>query len=72
VGHASVVLLSNAEFRVRKAGQRRVRTENKKNVHAFIVGMFCSHNKLSPRVVSKMERVFYNPYKDDTFVNKQG
>ena len=36
--HADNVTLFNVEFIVSKAGQRRVRDEKKKNVHAFVEG----------------------------------
>lgn len=36
--HAANVVLNNCEFIVSEAGQRRVRQEKKKNVHAFVKG----------------------------------
>ena len=36
--HADQVTLSDCQFIVSKAGQRRVRDERRKNVHAFIEG----------------------------------
>ena len=38
VDHMKCVVLEDAKFVVRKGGQKRVREENKKNVHAFAVG----------------------------------
>ena len=36
--HADYVKLGNVEFRVRKGGKERVRSEKSKNVHAFVIG----------------------------------
>jgi len=38
IGHASQVLVRECEFTVSKAGRERVLREQKKNVHAFVVG----------------------------------
>lgn len=37
--HVDNIVLEDAEFRVSKAGQKRVRDEKKKNVHAKVKGM---------------------------------
>ena len=36
--HADYVKLGDVEFRVRKGGKERVRSEKSKNVHAFVIG----------------------------------
>ena len=36
--HADYVKLGDVEFRVRKGGKERVRSEKAKNVHAFVIG----------------------------------
>ena len=38
IDHVNHLSLEQAKFIVRKGGQKRVRTEGKKNVHAFAVG----------------------------------
>ena len=54
-------------FVVRKGGQKRVREEGKKNVHAFAVGYLMS-SKLSS--YHDWDRVKYNPYTDDYFMHQ--
>lgn len=63
--HARSVELWNAWGSVSQAGRRRVLREQRKNVHAFIVGDACQvddHMRWG-----EPERVFYNPYKFEEF-----
>ena len=71
--YADYVKLGDVEFRVRKGGKERVRSEKSKNVHAFVIGTlldYCEYpcedipSPYSDKVVT------YNPYKYDTFVFK--
>ena len=71
--HADYVKLGNVEFRVRKGGKEKVRSEKSKNVHAFVIGTlleYCEYpcdyipNPPSDKIVT------YNPYKYDSFVYK--
>jgi hypothetical protein len=71
--HADYVKLGDVEFRVRKGGKERVRSEKSKNVHAFVIGTlleYCEYpcdyipNPPSDKIVT------YNPYKYDSFVYK--
>jgi hypothetical protein len=71
--HADYVKLGDVEFRVRKGGKEKVRSEKSKNVHAFVIGTlleYCEYpcdfipNPPSDKVVT------YNPYKHDSFVYK--
>jgi hypothetical protein len=73
--HADYVKLGDVEFRVRTGGRNRVRTEKQKNVHAFVVGNlleYCEYpcdnipNPPSNNIIT------YNPYKNETFVYKEG
>ena len=65
-----VVLKGN--FVVRKGGQKRVRNEGKKNVHAFAVGhmseYFLSTSESLKKEFADWDRVKYNPYEDDYFM----
>ncbi len=63
------VVLDDVHFVVNKAGQNRVRKENKKYVHAFAYGTLMA-NTLGPE--EKMVRVNYNPYKNDQFQTRHG
>ena len=74
VAHRQFVTIRDAKFVVRKGGQKRVREEGKKNVHAFAVGYvddkFNINNiKPSPYDANFVwQRVTYNPYKNDYFM----
>ena len=68
IGHDNHVVLSEAKFVVRKGGQKRVREQGKKNVHAFAVGMLASPFISHPPIENfGWNRVKYNPYEDDYF-----
>jgi len=71
--YADYVKLGDVEFRVRQVGKEKVRDEQRKNVHAFVIGKlldYCEYpcdeipNPSSDKIVT------YNPYKYDTFVFK--
>jgi hypothetical protein len=67
IAHVDSICLVNVKFTVQKAGQARVRKENRKNVHAFIVGTYslsCMGIDSSGKLPCK---ITYNPYKDDKF-----
>lgn len=71
--YADYVKLGDVEFRVRKGGKERVRSEKSKNVHAFVIGTlldYCEYpcDDMPPPSSDKV--VTYNPYKHDTFVFK--
>ena len=64
-------LLQNCEFIVSQHGQKRVRREKRKNVHAFIQGelavdIFGSNLPINEAVM--LGKVSYNPYTDDSFM----
>ena len=71
--HADYVKLGDVEFRVRKGGKERVRSEKSKNVHAFVIGKlldYCEYPCEDMPSSSSDKVVTYNPYKHDTFVFK--
>jgi hypothetical protein len=71
--YADYVKLSDVEFRVRKGGKERVRSEKSKNVHAFVIGKlldYCEYPCDEIPTPSSDKVVTYNPYKNDTFVFK--
>lgn len=68
IGHDSIVCLIDVEFVVRQAGNRKVREEGKKNVHAFAVGTLGSPEDRVPD--GEWIGVTYNPYRDTTFVTR--
>ena len=73
VMHADYVKLRDVEFRVRQGGKEKVRSEKRKNVHAFVIGTlvdFCEYPCDSMPVEPSANVVTYNPYKYDSFVYK--
>ena len=71
--YADYVKLGGVEFRVRKGGKERVRSEKSKNVHAFVIGKlldYCEYPCEDMPSPSSDKVVTYNPYKHDTFVFK--
>ena len=68
--HTNQLNLSNAMFVVRKSGNERVRSEGKKNVHAFVNGIV-SDKSSGHLVISNSfhnsYKVRYNPYEMDYF-----
>lgn len=70
VAHVDSVILTDVHFKINEAGRKRVITEKKKNVHAFIVGFIEAVN--SCRITGGKRAITYNPYKYKTFVYKDG
>ena len=75
VAHSDNVLLFDAVFKVSEAGRQRVLKEQRKNVHAGVVGEW---DKTGTDLIS-IDRVTtigtpltYNPYKYDSFVHLYG
>ena len=72
--YADYVKLGDVEFRVRKGGKEKVRSEKSKNVHAFVIGKlldYCEYPCDELPVTDSNRIVTYNPYKHDSFVYKQ-
>ena len=69
IDHKQHMTLKDAYFSVWKSGQKRVREEGKKNVHAFAVG-YIVDDKNFIRICDSWDRVKYNPYTDDYFMHK--
>jgi len=73
IDHKKCVVLEG-NFIVRKGGQKRVRQEGKKNVHAFAVGYmseyFVSTSESLKKEFADWDRVKYNPYEDDYFMHQ--
>ena len=68
VGHSDSVELSNVEFYIQPSGQKRVREEKRKNVHAFVKGTIAQQSINEDELVL----IKYNPYNNDTFVDASG
>lgn len=71
IAHADRVMLSDVTFKVSEAGRQRVIREQRKNVHAGVVGTFITSD-ITHGFMSRIEQLLvpikYNPYKFDTFV----
>ena len=66
VARAPYVNLVDVRTRVRQSGRERVIKEQSKNVHAHIIGYFTSSNL----DMINANRMTYDPYKYDSFVDK--
>ena len=66
IDHRYDITLEQAKFVVRKGGQKRVREEGKKNVHAFAVGYIAQEQDIDSSAYH--HKVSYNPYKNDFFM----
>ena len=68
--HVDNVVLEDCKFIVSKAGQKRVRDEKKKNVHAFVEGFVADVHKADNHFSdTPWDCVYYNPYECEGFIN---
>lgn len=72
VAYLDHLSLTDATFRVQPAGQAKCRREGRKNVHAFIYGTLDSFFPTLYGDIDNYEKVRYNPYETDTFVDERG
>ena len=63
----SQVYLTNAMFVVRKSGNKRVREEGRKNVHAFVNGIIQNRLPNNQELFYNSHKVRYDPYTMDCF-----
>jgi hypothetical protein len=71
--YADYVKLKDVEFRVRQGGKEKVRSEKRKNVHAFVIGELIEYSERHSKDIptpSSNEIITYDPYKYDSFVFK--
>ena len=66
VKHTKDIMLKDCRFLVSKAGQKRVRREKKKNVHAGVSGYVV--DSIPDAVYDSCSHLTYNPYRHDGFV----
>lgn len=66
VGHGYDFALKDVKMTVSEAGRQRVLREKQKNVHAKCVGTLESIQEIVT------EPLYYNPYKNKSFVDKKG
>ena len=65
IAHVPEITLRDVKFKVSEAGRQRVLREQRKNVHAGLVGIVTEEN------FPEGDRVTYNPYLYDSFVNAE-
>lgn len=73
IDYKKYLKLRNGYYTIWESGQKRVREEGKKNVHAFAVGYIYKGNSIpyaKGRLHLDWDRVKYNPYTDDYFMHK--
>ena len=66
IGHTNRVVLEDATFKVSEAGRQRVIREQKKNVHAYVIGTLKAWDDQSYWTAVTHE-AYYNPYTQSTF-----
>lgn len=66
VAHGNGIIIAEAEFKVNKAGQEKVRKAKRKSVHAYVDGLFSG---LTDETLNK--QAYYNPYLTDYFIDWQ-
>lgn len=66
IRHVDCAVVEDVEFVVQPAGRERVRREGRKNVHAFVRGIY----RPEGTVEGETTPVTYNPYEHDQFVTR--
>ena len=69
IDYKKYLKLRDGKFTIWESGQKRVREEGKKNVHAFAVGYIVENNDNNFNPID-WDRVKYNPYTDDYFMHQ--
>jgi hypothetical protein len=67
--HANDLTLGWCDFKVSQAGRQRVLREQKKNVHAGVVGYLTECGEIATDGIDLDVPITYNPYKYDSFVD---
>lgn len=68
VKRADGIIITQAKFIVSQKGKERVLKEKRKNVHAMIRGLYMGYDYIMD--TSHLTECYYNPYKTETFINK--
>lgn len=69
VGHGDNLKLSNPYFQVKEKDRLRVLEENRKNVHAFVIGSFEGIDQ--EMETDDMDQIYYNPRTVSQFMTGQ-
>ena len=69
INHRDELILEDARFLVGKKGRERVLKEKRKNVHAGVSGFWAEEWEARSTMASYTpHKIYYNPYKTDSFV----
>ena len=69
INHTDELILEDVRFLVGQKGRERVIREKRKNVHAGVSGFWAEEWDASPILCSYTpHKIYYNPYKTDSFV----
>jgi len=68
VAHTNTLRLVDATFKVSEAGRQRVLREQRKNVHAGVIGYIKCFD-IGSSSTTGYEQAYYNPYKTTTFMS---
>jgi hypothetical protein len=60
--------LKDCRFIVNAAGQNRVRTEKRKNVHSYVEGFVIDAKEYGNMLPYEWNVLYYNPYKTDHWI----
>ena len=71
IAHTDTVVLTFVKFVVQPAGRIRTIKERRKNVHAFVRGLW-EPQLVFPLLNQQFKEVKYNPYINSTFVDLDG
>lgn len=67
VAHVISLYLEDCQFIVSQAGRKRVIDEQRKNVHAGVLGYY-DPDTVPPEMTSGRDKVTYNPYLYESFI----
>ncbi|MEZ2661365.1 hypothetical protein [Aneurinibacillus aneurinilyticus] len=68
IAYTDKILIRNAVFKVSEKGRQRVLREQRKNVHAYIEGIFAGIVILDEKH-QQLRKAYYNPYITEQFVD---
>lgn len=61
LAHGNHIQIKKPKFQVMEKGRQRVLEENRKNVHAYVVGELAGIGELDNDNLSQYDRIFYDP-----------
>lgn len=65
IDHKESILLKNCRFFVSEKGRQRVLQEQKKSVHAYVIGEIAGYSTIR----TPMKEGYYNPYTCESFID---